>query len=400
MGKRQLTLQRIGVLLVVLLVVSNIAEPTQVDNDKMAKKNGTPGGAGNRLAVCKNMTTGGVEFSNITLPEAEDIITISPTVTRFWPRNNTAFCEVESNAFLAHFVHYMQPVLRCWSFFQLNPGKSWVMAIPDEHISSKTHSALFKDGFNKVLMDVGISIENTSEVRPYLGRGENSSSVLIPRSFHIPFWMGSPGHARALRDQILASLQPDPGVNVGRVCNKSSLPTIAILNRRDSSGRSLLNVGSIVGALEERFRRETGSRQQHINVTYFEGGIPFRDQVMFFAGADIVISPHGAQLAGMPFMPDGGAVLEVYPFGYVIPEYFGSLAASAGVDHAYVYETMGDLEGEKAYWGRTYKLRSEARRKNMCPSVLKMLEGVDELVDRWRSRCSELKHGIANPSQS
>jgi hypothetical protein len=39
----------------------------------------------------------------------------------------------------------------------------------------------------------------------------------------------------------------------------------------------------------------------------------------FFGNVDILISPHGAQLTGIQFMPQHSEVLEVFPLGCVAP---------------------------------------------------------------------------------
>mmetsp|Transcript_62296 Transcript_62296/g.69729 ORF Transcript_62296/g.69729 Transcript_62296/m.69729 type:complete len:186 (+) Transcript_62296:170-727(+) len=68
---------------------------------------------------------------------------------------------------------------------------------------------------------------------------------------------------------------------------------------------------------------------------------------------DIVVSPHGAQLTGLPFLAGGGTttttnnnkhnnktcpkLLEIFPPGYFLPDYFGSLAHESGIGYSYIY---------------------------------------------------------------
>jgi len=146
-----------------------------------------------------------------------------------------------------------------------------------------------------------------------------------------------------------------------------------------------LNVERIVEALKEEFGME-----EKPPVEYFEKAT-FYDQVKFFSETDIVISSHGAQLTGMIFMPGNGALLELYPLGFVIPYYFGSLSASIGLDHAYIYETEGNFENETAYWGTKDRINN-ARSKNLCVSTSKIVEAARELVRRWRDRCTREAH--------
>jgi Glycosyltransferase 61 len=61
----------------------------------------------------------------------------------------------------------------------------------------------------------------------------------------------------------------------------------------------------------------------------------FDEQVHFFRTTDILVSPHGGQLTGLPFMPVCGAVIEIFA-KYYLPHFFGSLATSAQLRHGYI----------------------------------------------------------------
>merc|ERR1712224_871711 len=76
------------------------------------------------------------------------------------------------------------------------------------------------------------------------------------------------------------------------------------------------------------------------------------EQVRFFRHVDILISGHGAQLTGVPFMmqrlksdPSSFSscklVLELYPKLYGVPYYFGSLVVQSGIRHSYLYYDDG-----------------------------------------------------------
>eukprot|EP00535_Pseudo-nitzschia_heimii_P012177 CAMPEP_0197197644 /NCGR_PEP_ID=MMETSP1423-20130617/32970_1 /TAXON_ID=476441 /ORGANISM="Pseudo-nitzschia heimii, Strain UNC1101" /LENGTH=950 /DNA_ID=CAMNT_0042651469 /DNA_START=42 /DNA_END=2892 /DNA_ORIENTATION=+ len=132
-------------------------------------------------------------------------------------------------------------------------------------------------------------------------------------------------------------------------------PRIAILNRRKT--RVVLNADELATDLSELvyvYRKTDGTNKTHqiraqhpAEVIFFEDK-EFIEQVEFFRRTDILISAHGAQLTGLPFMATdlvGGKsckqVLELYPKDYGLPYYFGSLAVQSGLEHNYVYYDDG-----------------------------------------------------------
>ena len=67
-----------------------------------------------------------------------------------------------------------------------------------------------------------------------------------------------------------------------------------------------------------------------MNATFFE------EQSVFMNAHDI-ISLVGSQLTSVPFMPDSGSVLEVFPKGYFVPGFLGNLVKSAGLNAKWNY---------------------------------------------------------------
>jgi hypothetical protein len=56
------------------------------------------------------------------------------------------------------------------------------------------------------------------------------------------------------------------------------------------------------------------------------------EQILFFHHHDIIISPHGAQITGIPFMKSPcSIIIELFPKGYYISYYFGSLESSSNI---------------------------------------------------------------------
>lgn len=65
------------------------------------------------------------------------------------------------------------------------------------------------------------------------------------------------------------------------------------------------------------------------------------DDAALFAGADVVVGPHGAGLANVVFCPPGGKLLELIPSNHVFPFYY-SAASAAGLDY---WGLIGPAEG-------------------------------------------------------
>jgi Glycosyltransferase 61 len=119
---------------------------------------------------------------------------------------------------------------------------------------------------------------------------------------------------------------------------------------------------------------------------YFNDSTPFAEQFELFYHTDILISPHGAQLTGLPFMPPTcGTVLEVMPRGYYLPHFFGSLARAANLKHGTVSLTeSGDSRQESIDGMRHMAARSHYRKQQLCPDTNGIVDAVLQLVDEWQ----------------
>jgi capsular polysaccharide biosynthesis protein len=150
--------------------------------------------------------------------------------------------------------------------------------------------------------------------------------------------MRSSHDANVMRDAFLERL----GLEEAKTCR--SKVRIRILSRKNN--RSIQNAEDLVKALEKTFLGTISRHEvESISVATFEAA-SFRDQLEFLSQADILISVHGAALTGIPFQPKCAAVLELFPAGYVVPLFFGSLAAVSGVSHSFMYLGHQDMERE------------------------------------------------------
>jgi hypothetical protein len=160
-----------------------------------------------------------------------------------------------------------------------------------------------------------------------------------------------------------------------------SYPVIRILNREISSNRSLLNA--------ETLKRELSNMTDvPIDISFFEGK-GFVEQIQFMMETDILISPHGAQLTSVNFIPSCGGVVELFPQGFWFPHFFGPLATSSGLFHAYIYTGVNHIKEWK--WGglRHRWKRFEVRNQQVCLSLEHSLPIIDHMIQNWKHCCHD-----------
>jgi hypothetical protein len=97
--------------------------------------------------------------------------------------------------------------------------------------------------------------------------------------------------------------------------------TIAFLIRRKS--RYIVNSDKIIKALEDRF----GVKVRQIS---FEG-LSFREQVAAMSDVRLFVTPHGAGVTNIVFMPPRSALIEIFPLYHRPHHYFDELARGCGI---------------------------------------------------------------------
>jgi hypothetical protein len=126
-----------------------------------------------------------------------------------------------------------------------------------------------------------------------------------------------------------------------------------------------------------------------ISLVSFDGW-SFADQVLFMNSVDVIISPHGAQLTSIPFLPPCASILELFPQGYHPPYYFGTLAAASGITHSYTSLTRGyeHYFKEEIQIGMANATnRNTCRNVQLCPPVLDLVEQIMTVIQQWHERC-------------
>jgi len=103
---------------------------------------------------------------------------------------------------------------------------------------------------------------------------------------------------------------------------------------------------------------------------------------------------HGTD-GNFPSLSSCSQLLELFPYNYAIPFYFGSLAVQSGLSHSYMYLAYDDdTNGSNVVmpWetrlSQTLDGRTVARNVSPCPEVDTMVDAVVELIHDWHSCCT------------
>lgn len=316
---------------------------TNDDNDDTNNKNAEPGGGRKVRAICKYLTEGNY----------------------------------------LHFPHATQQFTRCFSFF-VSMGFDRF----DTRIWKRAHGR-YREGVNGGLGQIFQSVFG-GIIDRYEHKIIEPDSIVVKPLYEPAVQENTPYQGIAFQKEEHAQLMRQRTAEYYNISMEGcqpgkDYPVINILNRGGNSTRSLLNAELVRTYLSKM-------TDKPVQIGYFEGR-EFLDQISFMMNTDILISPHGAQLTTVNFMPKCGGVFEVFPKGYWLPHFFGALAASSGLQHSYVY-TGYDLEKE---WFKGSKkvhvYRHQARKLDVCLPLQTSFKVIGQLVDNWKSCCHEyLKH--------
>jgi hypothetical protein len=293
-------------------------------------------------------------------------------------RDDAAICEFQSRKnFEKHFPHTMQQLYACISWWNGHPSHPSVLAL-----SSKTHeSNLRSDQFVGGIITSLLNNNNMTFLD--LDTTPTPNKTVSPKK-RGGYTVQSAKHLQIFRDATVQDLFPgratfgcpmNPTTNLG----DAPSPRIGILNRKKT--RRLKTVNVLAYELGQAFPMSS------VTIKEFESA-SFADQVDFYSSIDILISPHGAQLTGLPFMPNCGGLVELTPKGYHIPYFFGSLAIVSGLGYGYVYMSGGNETQETKVASATYEGRVKARKATLCPSSGKIVDAVRVLIEDWYQCCN------------
>lgn len=286
-------------------------------------------------------------------------------------------CKFDTNQpYSNHFAHTMQQIYACYSFYQEYAGEREKIFLIPSKIRNSLEKIPFLHGFFQFL-ETEMKVQITNDRAFNHTRQASPTRTYIPGGYIV-------AHTRELNRQVEAFLGVSASSN--DVDCISATPRIGILNRRPSSGRSIQNIADIVDALNDYSSNRT------VSLEYFEGS-SFQDQAAFFQSIDILLSPHGAQNTGLPFMANKQckSFWEVFPDNYILPAFYGSLARNSGIAYSYLYLSGTDsaateLNKEES----TLAERTQARAANICLSIKAVQAAIEELVLDWKSCCGLL----------
>ena len=277
--------------------------------------------------------------------------------------------------FSRHFPHAAQQLYRCWSWWrhQQQLHSHVVQVTPVLQLDQSkvpVHQNPFLEGFIR-LLEGSLPVEFISGPNNVTVDNVIGAHAKLDDGFIYDYTMASSEDAKALREAAVRVFDVPNATG----CHATN-PQISILNRR--SKRHVVNWEVLKDTLDS-----FGS----VSVDYFEEKT-FRDQLFFMMNTDILVSPHGAQLASLPFLPPCASVMEIFPTGYYEPAFFGSLAAASGVPHSFVY--LGtNRTAEVARGSANVRARTATRKARLCPPVEHMKEAVEQAVVAWKQCCEQ-----------
>jgi capsular polysaccharide biosynthesis protein len=66
------------------------------------------------------------------------------------------------------------------------------------------------------------------------------------------------------------------------------------------------------------------------------GSLPVAEQIRAFAEAAVIVAPHGAALANLTFASPGAAVVELFPAGCLLPDFWRLAGGVPGLRYRYL----------------------------------------------------------------
>jgi hypothetical protein len=180
-------------------------------------------------------------------------------------------------------------------------------------------------------------------------------------------WLQHTRTATLLRESVFG---PDPIPN-----HDMNNLSVGVLNRPAAFQRQLLNVDEGVRKLR------TLPFVNRVDVSEFTSDHTFEYQTRFFRDHDVVISPHGAQLAWSPFMVERGLIIELQRTDTGRPpSYFSSLSAESQQSHVLVLDRKSCDDTQLSQLDRNQKRRDMTIDWN----------DVIATIERYRSADSQL----------
>ena len=345
-----------------------------------------------------------------------------------------AICRLDMRAeagWMVHFPHVMQHLYTCYSFWMDNPSKLPVM-LPvgkSKWTVARRHSQNpFLKGFVEILeSELGVQIFDQTELDEWLlkhnftipvqenasVKGENRLVPVHPKMVEFARPLGYVfSHASKLNKMVISHYGMKHEQIIDKHERSKTHLKIGFLNRMETSGRSILNAKELVQFIESDIPKTMNASEDSwlrfppfaqvsstVALEYFEGKNTLQEQIQFFNSIDILVSPHGAQLTGLPFMANKKCtqLIEFFPDRYFMPDFYGSLAIDSGIGYSHVYFSPETVEEQSRKYSTAVfqrivappiPVRTKHRAQNLCVDTFLVIEAIQQAIHDW-AKCQQ-----------
>jgi Glycosyltransferase 61 len=286
------------------------------------------------------------------------------------------FCRVPVNSFgMDHFPHFLQQAYPCWALWQRFRGGNQknYMILPEERDSKYIRS--FLDAIKHSGLQV--SILQGDERLPLDSEWCSSNdaiSILAERTFKDSRWDGPVrwfmNYTEDVEQLQMAVLGSD-----FRAGPSSLIPhiNILILDRKKAS-----RDWAFASDATKLLGLELGKLVKVTHLKSFNG-MSLHAQARAMHSADIIVSPHGAQLSNLAYIRPCTVVVELFPRGYYL-QFFQSLVISAGGLSYEGYPTGGDRYEDTLPALVNATVRGRARSASIPASPSSLIDALPELL--------------------
>ena len=303
-------------------------------------------------------------------------------------------CEIPEGT-LRTFAHFAARLFPCWSALQIFPQKERHIQFrfePPGEWNAELLLAIEKSGIQTTRLDQNRSmktsdcdwnikfIENPPFFRgPALQKVDmngTSDTFMFEANHDSHKWKANPPHYFANQRDVAYLQRIILGPKYIEGVSKEKIIQVLLLNRARS--RHIVHGKEIVNGLQNSVLGHL------INVTYVPDmkGSLF-DQALIMHTADIIISPHGAQLTNLPFIKPCTVTAEIFPKGYFLVFYEHYVLAAGGFAFA------GYEEGRNPHLDNfglgEYKNRVERRGKHIHISAASMIRQFPDFILKFNT---------------
>jgi capsular polysaccharide biosynthesis protein len=215
----------------------------------------------------------------------------------------------------ANYYHYLMDVIVKLGVLEQTPS----VPVP-EHWYASVSGAPFQ---RQLLELAGLSADSLVDAveHPHV----TADTLVVPAPPAMSE-MNPPWAVQWLRDRLLP-----------RVDSSGPRQRIYVTRGPSANNRTVLNDGEVTALLESRGF-----------VLVDPGTMTVAEQIRTFANADIIVATHGAALANLVFASPGATVIELFPSGCLLPDYWRLASALPGLRYRYLTRNGQPPRGGRA----------------------------------------------------